>query len=157
MAKFTLICCVILLFTGVINSEIIAFENCEDSDDSVCEVKEVRVEPCKEAKNKKPCKFKSGTNATIEFDYISHFDTDKLLNQAYSVTSLLDLPLIGMDRDGCKSVQCPMKSGETGVYKHQLHISPAFPLLNYNVKWRLWDAHDGKKGCCFTFKIKLVR
>ncbi|RZC40442.1 E1 DerP2 DerF2 domain containing protein [Asbolus verrucosus] len=152
-----LICSYTIFFViAYINAEVIAFENCEDSDDSICEVKEVRVEPCKEAKSKKPCKVRSGTNASIEFDYIPHFDSDRMINQAYSAT-LIDLPLIGMDRDGCKFTQCPVKSGEASTYKNTLYMSPAFPLLNYNVKWRVWDANHDTKGCCFTFKIKLVR
>ncbi|KAJ3659166.1 hypothetical protein Zmor_010870 [Zophobas morio] len=157
MMNFLIKAYMVVLLIGIITSEVVQFDNCEDADDSICEIKEVRVEPCKEAKSKKPCKLRSGTNATIEFDYVPGFDAEKLVSQAYSVTPFIDLPLIGMDRDGCKYTQCPTKSGETGTYKNTLFISPAFPLLNYIVKYRLWDARVGEKGCCVTFKIKIVR
>lgn len=34
-----------------------------------CKIHEVRVEPCPEAEEDKPCKVKRGKSATIEFDY----------------------------------------------------------------------------------------
>jgi hypothetical protein len=34
-----------------------------------CEIHEVRVEPCREAAERKPCLLKRGRNASISFDY----------------------------------------------------------------------------------------
>lgn len=88
MTKLQNFCLIFLMLINAISSEIVEVQPCEgkffnrpgfiivistfsDSDDSICEIKQVRVDPCKEVKSKKPCKFKSGTNATIEFDYIA--------------------------------------------------------------------------------------
>lgn len=36
---------------------------------SVCTIHEVRVNPCREAEERKPCTLKKGRNASISFDY----------------------------------------------------------------------------------------
>lgn len=118
----------------------------------------------------------------ISFDVTPEFAVTKWHSQAYwAKNPRTDLPLIGMDTDGCKSTTCPVESGATQSYQWTFDVDKKFPAQTFNVKMKLTsqekDAQD-KVGqemggqdmvgqdkivkddnnfCCFIFVIKLTK
>ncbi|XP_072742573.1 MD-2-related lipid-recognition protein [Anoplolepis gracilipes] len=128
-----------------------------DNDTSVCTIHEVTVDPCREAEERKPCSLKKGRNASITFDYTTHFNSETLLSRAYWASEIVDLPFLGMPLDACSSncTICPTTPGVRQTYTVLLPISKKFPSRTYDLKWKLWGAEE--KLCCFMFQIKLVK
>ncbi|XP_044728789.1 MD-2-related lipid-recognition protein-like [Chrysoperla carnea] len=120
-----------------------------------CDIKSVRIDPCKEAllKNKKPCKIKKGTHAGIAVDFIPKFSSDKLVNKAFWDTGFIDMEFLGMEPNACEFTKCPIVSGQEVNYNYQLEISKSWPTNTYPIKWRLMA--EGGVECCFIIKIKL--
>lgn len=157
---FTLLRLVVFIFLiSFVFGENIQVNQCPGNE-NLCLLEEIRVTPCPQGKNNKPCIFKRGNNASIEFDFIPSFNASHVSVQAYSATFFADLPLAGMDTDGCHFTQCPIKAAESYNLSYNLYLSPYFPAATYTVKWWLWDSLDNSlrntRGCCFTFKIRLL-
>lgn len=82
------------------------------------------------------------------------FSSDSLHSRAYWDNGLVDLPLLDMETDGCKTTTCPIVEGNRQTYSYDLKLSRAFPTGVYLVKWRLTGENDDDQ-CCFKFKIQL--
>ncbi|XP_012059676.1 PREDICTED: MD-2-related lipid-recognition protein-like [Atta cephalotes] len=119
-----------------------------------CTIHEVRVNPCREAEERKPCSLKKGQDASISFDYTPQFN-GSLFSRAYWASEIVDLPFLGMPIDACPSTTCPASPGQKQTYSVVLPISKKFPTRTYDLKWRLWNEQE--QECCFMFQIKLVK
>ncbi|XP_015587119.1 MD-2-related lipid-recognition protein [Cephus cinctus] len=118
-----------------------------------CTVHEVRVNPCKEAAQNKPCRLKRGHDASISFDYTADFEGTALESRAYWATEVVDLPFLGMETNACTATECPVTPGKKQSYTVSLPISKKYPVRTYDVKWKLWN--EQQQECCFKFQIKL--
>ncbi|XP_012256338.2 MD-2-related lipid-recognition protein-like [Athalia rosae] len=140
-------------------AEVVVWQPCSDevsvSEQPGCTIHEVRVNPCREAAQGKPCRIKRGRNAGITFDYTPNFSSDTLQNRAYWTRPGGDLPFIGMNLNACNATVCPSVSGQKQTYSYQLSISQSFPARTYDVKWKLWNQEQ--QECCFVFQIKLYK
>ncbi|KAK0180283.1 hypothetical protein PV327_005943 [Microctonus hyperodae] len=146
---------VLFAIVAFVNSEIVNFEECTYPEGTPlnCTIHEVRVNPCKEAAESKPCRLKQPSKANISFDYTADFQGDTLETTAYWTSKVIDLPLLGMDTNACATTTCPVQPGQKQTYHIELPISKTFPSKTYKVKWRLWNAQE--QECCFIFQLKL--
>ncbi|XP_057332388.1 MD-2-related lipid-recognition protein-like [Microplitis mediator] len=146
---------ILLGFIGFSISEVIQPQNCEYPEGTVinCTVHEVRVDPCKEADQGKPCRIKRGQNASISFDYTANFEGNSLESRAYWASQVIDLPFVGMETNACATTVCPVQPGQKQTYDISLPILKSFPARTYDVKWKLWNPQQ--QECCFIFQIKL--
>ncbi|XP_055535681.1 MD-2-related lipid-recognition protein-like [Wyeomyia smithii] len=132
--------------------EVINFQNCTES--VKCEVHEVRVDPCPESAQSKPCAMIKGRNATIAFDYTPEFNATTATAKAFWTQTSMDLPFAGMDNEGCKYTSCPIVAGQRQSYSYNLSIKKAFPSRAYDVKWQLMN--EEQKMCCFIIQIAIT-
>nr|XP_019536382.1 MD-2-related lipid-recognition protein [Aedes albopictus]XP_019556862.1 MD-2-related lipid-recognition protein-like [Aedes albopictus] len=143
----------ILLLIGVIaiaRAEVISFEKCSES--VKCTVHEVRVHPCPEAAQNKPCVMLKGTNATIAFDYTPEFDAQVATAKAFWA-SAVDLPFAGLDQEACKYTSCPVAAGQRQSYSYDLPIMKSYPTRQYKVKWQLLN--EANEMCCFLIEMAI--
>ncbi|XP_033208380.1 MD-2-related lipid-recognition protein-like [Belonocnema kinseyi] len=147
----------LLILASSAFAEIVQWQACPTSPNAPlnCTVHEVRVDPCKEADQGKPCKIKRGIDASISFDFTPNFDATTAESRAYWVSPLMDLPFVGMETDACKATQCPIVKAQKKSYTMHLPIAKSFPIRAYDVKWKLWN--DKEQDCCFIFQIKLTK
>lgn len=120
-----------------------------------CTISNVEVTPCPEAAEDKPCRVKKGRSVSIAFDMQPSFSGESLESQAYWATGRTDLPLIGMDTDGCKATTCPIVAGTTQRYQWSLDVDKKFPSRQFNVKMKVKTPEEN--FCCFMFNIKLTK
>ena len=120
-----------------------------------CTVSNVAITPCPEAAEGQPCRVKKGRNVAIDFDITTEFPAETLHSQAYWAKGSVDLPLIPMENDGCKSTQCPIAIGATHSYHWSLDVDKKYPARPFPVKMKLTN-EDGN-FCCFQFNIKLTK
>ncbi|XP_031623701.1 MD-2-related lipid-recognition protein-like [Contarinia nasturtii] len=142
------------------NAENVHFSaECKNSAQADCTVHEVRVVPCPESKQEKPCKLKRGTSASIEFDVTPQWNADTPFGHVYSVTAEGDLPMAGMDTNACNHTACPIQSGHRHTYRYTLPLAKKFPVGLYTIRWVLRKDEDDNTNeqCCFTTKIKLTK
>lgn len=152
--------CVLLL--GAVGAEVVSFTNCPLSGDEIasapnCTIHEVRISPCAEASQGKPCVIKRGRSASIEFDFSTSVDVDSVTGKVYWVNSAGEFPFLGMNSDGCSFTTCPVVAGNMHSYVYQLSISKKFPVRSYDIKWRVWNEQADILNCCFMTKIKLAK
>ncbi|XP_001964677.2 MD-2-related lipid-recognition protein [Drosophila ananassae] len=145
-----------VLVLGSVAADVVNFVPCADSVDT-CTINEVRVTPCPEAQRNVACNIRRRRPSQMSFDFTPNFDADSLeasLGWAKSETE--ELPLLTLDRDGCKYASCPARSGVKATYTIDVPIEAKFPLSPYTIRWALKDPASGKR-CCFTIDIKVVR
>ncbi|XP_020279274.1 MD-2-related lipid-recognition protein-like [Pseudomyrmex gracilis] len=145
------------LVLSVVYAEVVHFTSCPPDPDVVeaCTVNEVRVDPCREAEERKPCGLKKGRNASISFDFTPEFGGEYLETRAYWASEVVDLPFLGMSSNACESTTCPATPNQKQTYSVILPISKKFPMRTYNLKWKLWN--EQRQHCCFMFPIKLLK
>jgi len=149
---------VLVLALSTVYAEVVHWTPCPSATESSteqCTIHEVRVDPCREAEERKPCTLKRGRNASISFDYTTEFSGDTLSSRAYWASEIVDLPFLGMPMDACTSTVCPASPGQKQTYSVVLPISKKFPARTYDLKWKLWNAQE--QQCCFMFRIKLLK
>lgn len=95
-----------------------------------CTVHEVRVDPCPETTQNKPCLMVRGSNATIAFDYTPDFNAEVATAKAFWTQTAVDLPFAGLDNDGCKYTPCPIVEGQRHTYSYNLAILKTYPLVS---------------------------
>ncbi|EFN80227.1 Epididymal secretory protein E1 [Harpegnathos saltator] len=136
------------------HAEVVHWHSCPEPISTNCVIHEVRVEPCAEALESKPCGLKRGRNASISFDYTADF-SGNVFSRAYWASELMDLPFLGMPLDACTSTVCPVQPGQRQTYSVVLPISKKFPTRKYDLKWKLWNEQEN--SCCFMLAIKLLK
>lgn len=92
---------------------------------------------------------------SITYDIKPEFQVDTLFSQAYWAKGSMDLPLLGMETDGCKSTNCPIAPGTTQSYQWDLDVDKKFPTRPFTVKMKM--ENQKQDFCCFLFNIKLVK
>ncbi|XP_062564809.1 MD-2-related lipid-recognition protein-like [Armigeres subalbatus] len=145
----------IVLLVGVVaiaHAEVIPFENCKES--VKCTVHEVRVDPCPEVAQNKPCVMLRGSNATIAFDYTPEFDAQVATAKAFW-TAAIDLPFAGLDNEACKYTPCPVVAGQKQSYSYDLPILKSYPTRRYKVKWQLLN--EANEMCCFLIDMEIKK
>uniref|UniRef100_U5EWD5 Putative ml domain salivary peptide n=1 Tax=Corethrella appendiculata TaxID=1370023 RepID=U5EWD5_9DIPT len=147
----------ILLFVQGNFGEITEFEKCGDVSDlskhGNCEIHEVRITPCKEALEGKPCILRRGKSAVVSFDYTPHFASADTKAQAAWVKGTSLIPWIGLDSNACAYTKCPYEPNEKQTYTTDLEIGRKYPSQLYDVKYTLTN-EDGE-FCCFLTQIKI--
>ncbi|KDR10612.1 hypothetical protein L798_15140, partial [Zootermopsis nevadensis] len=93
-----------------------------------CTVHEVRITPCADATENKPCKIKRGRSASISVDFTPTVSGDGLTGKIFWVNQMGDLPFVGMNSDACSFTTCPIQAGNRQTYEYQLSVSKKFPV-----------------------------
>ncbi|XP_037950919.1 ecdysteroid-regulated 16 kDa protein-like [Teleopsis dalmanni] len=57
------------------------------------------------------------------------------------------------DAEGENKVGCPLKAGETYVYKNSFKILPVYPTVSLTVHWGLNDKNGD--AACFEIPVKI--
>lgn len=143
----------IFLIVTLAVGEVIDFQQ---GDNNFCSFSEVRVTPCTQANEHKPCIIHRRKLSKMSFEFTPNFDADSIEVDLFWVKGPNEeLPLISMDKDACKYTSCPLKSGQKQEYNIDIPISSKFPTSSYTIKW-VMSTPSGQK-CYFTHNIKLVR
>ncbi|XP_059607676.1 MD-2-related lipid-recognition protein-like [Phlebotomus argentipes] len=136
-------------------SELVRFQQCEETSPQPCTIHAVRINPCPEAENDQPCKIKRGRSASIEFDYAMEFQATELDSRMYWNNEGVDLPLIGVDTNGCNMVSCPIEANANNTYVWTLNVSKKFPIRVFDIKVKI--KNQDNNFCCFLTKIRLTK
>lgn len=121
---------------------------------------EVTVNTCEKGR----CKLRRKTDAVIELKVTPEEDIEKLTTTVYAEILSVPLPFIGVDgtsacenmflEDGVTKTDCPLKAGQTYVYKNKFPILEIYPKLQLVVHWALTS--NGKDVVCFEVPAKIV-
>lgn len=66
---------------------------------------------------------------SIQFGWNAEWSASKLHAQVFSVTDDGDLPMPGMDTDGCKHSTCPVQASTRQSYTYVLGLPKKFPKV----------------------------
>ncbi|XP_046665007.1 MD-2-related lipid-recognition protein-like isoform X1 [Homalodisca vitripennis] len=128
---------------------------------SACVVHEVRVDPCPEALENRPCKIRLGANYSMSFDYTPTFSATRAGSQASKVSSIVDIPFEQMDINGCKYTTCPIEANKRQVYTYAIEVGTQFPAnvapnSVHQGKMKLWNEDDHHQQCCFKMHFETL-
>ncbi|XP_055316438.1 MD-2-related lipid-recognition protein-like [Sitodiplosis mosellana] len=158
--KFYLISLSLTWLVCISNAEHVQHAPCE-SNPGDCTVHEVRVVPCPESEEHKPCKVKRGKTATISFDFTTQWEATTAHGELFSADDEEDLPLNGMNmHNACQFTSCPIRASTKQSYTYTLPLAKKFPVGTYTIRWVLRNAakpEETNERCCFTTKIKLTK
>lgn len=90
----------------------------------------------------------------------------KLTTNVHAVIVGVPLPFIGVDGtsacnnlylvDGTTKTQCPLKAGQTYVYKNTIDVLPVYPTIAaLDVHWALTEQNN-KELVCFEIPAKIT-
>ncbi|XP_046442945.1 ecdysteroid-regulated 16 kDa protein-like [Daphnia pulex] len=116
-------------------------------------IKEVRITPCPEAAQRRPCILKKGTNVTIEVDFEPTVAATAVTGRAFWANRMLELPLPNMNTNACATMNCPLQPNVAQTYTYNLPVSRGFPTRRYDVRWKLTAAPF---NMCFQFPIQIL-
>ncbi|CAH0393874.1 unnamed protein product [Bemisia tabaci] len=122
------------------------------TDTKKCDIHQVRINPCPDAREGKPCRMFRGTNGSIEFDFTPKFSGSQIGARVYWA-SWFDVPFLDMNSDGCLYTTCPMEAGKNYTLKYGILIKTWYPTGNYPIKWKVWNEQN--EECCFMYFMKL--
>lgn len=136
-------------------SESVSYKSCREPARN-CVVNAISIDPCPEAATKSPCKFKRGKTVHLNVDFTPDFDTETFDSRWYWENGDTDLPLMGVETNGCTYTTCPLKKGVNSSYIFDLDINRRWPTQTFDIKLKMTgDSPD--KVCCFVTAIKLTR
>lgn len=163
---FISICVALLASVFLVNGEEVKFSKCQkfqrDKDgvarqyEQSCNIQKVIVDPCPDAESNEPCKVKQGGHGAITVHFTPQFSASNVSSLASWDQSLVNLPFEDMDSDGCKYMKCPMEKDVPTTYSYKIPIKATYPPDIYTVKWKVQNAEDTTKECCFRFRLKIV-
>lgn len=119
----------------------------------------VQLTPC----TKTPCKLKKGTDQHITITFKAEENMLDVKNHVTADIFGVSLPFIGVDGQSiCSKIHteageeasCPLKAGNTYVYKDSFPVLSFYPSLQSKVHWALQN--DKKDLVCFEIPIKIV-
>ncbi|KZS14252.1 Niemann-Pick type C-2h [Daphnia magna] len=116
-------------------------------------IKEVRITPCPEAAQRRPCVLKKGTEVTIEVDFIPTVGASQVTGRAFWANRMLELPLPNMNTNACATMTCPVQPNVKQTYRYVLPVSRGFPTRRYDVRWKLTASPF---NMCFQFPIQIL-
>lgn len=121
----------ICLTLSVALGEVVRFDACANSS-AVCDVHQVRVNPCKEAATNSRCKAKRGGNVNIAFDFEPKFEAGETFeNEVFWLSPDGPLPWAGLERNACSFVNCPLKQNEINTYSYDVVIDRLAQPVSY--------------------------
>uniref|UniRef100_S4PRA9 MD-2-related lipid-recognition protein n=2 Tax=Pararge aegeria TaxID=116150 RepID=S4PRA9_9NEOP len=84
------------------------------------------------------------------------FNAQRLTSSLFWASPTGDLPFDKFtDVDACLYSTCPTVSGTQQQLSYSLRLDKFIPNGIYTLKWRLWDAEDESKECCFKTNVKI--
>ncbi|KAJ8720416.1 hypothetical protein PYW07_012459 [Mythimna separata] len=147
----------IVLFAAVLacgTAHIATYTLCEDSDEAICKISEVRIDPCP----KKTCVFPQGSNASMAFDFTPNFSSSNLKTMVYWAQGAGDIPFQGFGSDNaCDYTACPTVPGQLQALNYNLHVGRKLPKGSYPLRWKLWNVDNEAEKCCFRINIRLTK
>lgn len=121
---------------------------------------EITVSHC----NKGTCKLQKKTTVSVQLKFTPETDLKKLTTSVYANVLGVPLPFIGVDgtsacdkvfkEDGTTPTSCPLKAGETYVYKNSFPILEFYPKLSLVVHWALTQKDEDV--VCFELPAKIT-
>lgn len=116
-------------------------------------IKEIRITPCPEAAQRRPCILRKGTNVTIEVDFEPTVAANQITGRAFWANRMMELPLPNMNTNACATMACPLQPNVLQTYTYVLPVSRSFPARRYDVRWRLTASPF---NMCFQFPIQIL-
>lgn len=120
---------------------------------------EVSVNNCTKGK----CILQRRTDAAVEIKLKPEKDIQRLRTDVSAIILDVPLPFIGVDgtsacdniytEDGATKVGCPLKAGQTYLYKNKFRVQEFYPTVNLIVHWALNDGKDDL--VCFEVPAKI--
>lgn len=143
MNKMTdfLVAVVLLMFVGV---DCIQWKSCDASGRS--KIANVSISDCEQTPI---CILKKGTNVTISVAFTINEDSKTAKVVVHGIVSGVPVPFPPDNPDGCKdsNLQCPLKNGNSYVYKTAIYIKKSYPKMKLVVKWELQDDNSNDIFC----------
>ncbi|XP_044745580.1 NPC intracellular cholesterol transporter 2 [Coccinella septempunctata] len=156
IAIFTCLVCFLHLGATV---EVNTCNNGEKGLDAIQQ--EIKIGRCKKA----PCRLRKGTVIPAEFKFTPSFDTPTLINRVTAKIVGIPFPFIGVDgTDACKTIYkedgktlagCPLKKGETYMFKNQFDVLSIYPTIKLEVHWGL-EGNSGAHVVCFEVPARIT-
>lgn len=110
------------------------------------------------------CKLRRKSTVHITLKFTPDVDVKKLTTTVFANVLSIPLPFIGVDgttacdkvfmEDGETPASCPLKAGETYVYKNSFPVLEIYPKLNMVVHWAL--TYKDENIVCFELPAKIV-
>ncbi|KAK2575513.1 hypothetical protein KPH14_011234 [Odynerus spinipes] len=110
-----------------------------------------------------PCLLKKKTRVSIEQKFTLEKDVNNMMTSVSAVLFGVPLPFVGVDgtnacdniydKDGRK-VQCPLKKGETYIYRNDFPILEIYPKVPLEVHYALTDGNN--QVICFTIPARIT-
>ncbi|KAH9395824.1 hypothetical protein TYRP_020235 [Tyrophagus putrescentiae] len=114
---------VALAFVAVAFAGNVKFEDCGHH-----EVVKLNISQC--ADGVATCVLHKGKPLALDAEMISNQDTAKISVHLSAKVEGLEIPIPGVDRDGCKYVKCPVKKGEHVHLNYALTVPKLLPNLH---------------------------
>lgn len=121
---------------------------------------EVSVSNCE----KGTCKLRRKSTVHISLKFTPDVDINNLRTSVFANVLSIPLPFIGVDgtpacdkvfkEDGETKASCPLKAGETYVYKNSFPVLEIYPKLNLVVHWSL--TYNDENVVCFELPAKIL-
>ncbi|KAJ6637035.1 NPC intracellular cholesterol transporter 2 like a [Pseudolycoriella hygida] len=134
-------------------------KQCEGGKTKKLDASDVTVSNC----DKGTCKLRKKSTVNITMKFTPEVDVKKLTTSVYANVLGIPLPFIGVDgtsacdkvfsADGLTQANCPLKAGETYVYKNSFPVLEIYPKLNLVVHWALTYKDD---IACFELPAKIL-
>ncbi|XP_049875518.1 MD-2-related lipid-recognition protein-like [Pectinophora gossypiella] len=139
------------LLVAVVYGEVVDIKKCENVSDDKCTINEIRITPCPNSRT--TCRVYKGTDATIAFDFVPHFNTTQLKNRV--LWGQVAWP--ELDEDACKATPCPTEAGKQQTYSNNLRIGKKLPSGYFTFRWEVFDANDEANMCCLKATVQIKK
>eukprot|EP00092_Neocalanus_flemingeri_P010685 GFUD01011509.1.p1 GENE.GFUD01011509.1~~GFUD01011509.1.p1 ORF type:complete len:174 (+),score=44.01 GFUD01011509.1:475-996(+) len=110
-----------------------------------------------------PCTAVSGDTININMRFVNPGVANLTQSAGYLVTSFIELPWPGMDRDGCKYLDrgsgCGNKEERLSEFSMPVFIESIYPQGKYDLKYQLFEKlEDGREEelVCALFTLRIV-
>ncbi|KAI8119560.1 hypothetical protein FF38_14113 [Lucilia cuprina] len=133
--------------------------NCPKTKARLLEQGDVTISNCPKSK----CTLKRNTEVSIEMKIIPNRDFKELNSDIQGIILDVPLPFPGYygtsacpniyDAEGKQQVGCPLKAGETYIYKNSFKILPIYPTVSLDIHWGLGDKEGD--AACFQVPAKI--
>ena len=103
-----------------------------------------------------PCILKKGTDASFAIGFTAGKDITAVKAVVHGIISGIPIPFPIPNADGCKNsnLVCPLKSGQTYLYKDAIPVAASYPSIRLVVKWELED-ENGKDIVCIEVPAQI--
>ncbi|CAH2208805.1 jg23164, partial [Pararge aegeria aegeria] len=100
--------------------------------DDICEVTEVRINPCKDGRF---CRLTKGEESSIEFDFIPKFNASNLTTGLYWAALKRDVPFVDFPEvNACLLTSCPTVAGSKQQLSYTTRLSETLPTVSITIK-----------------------